>query len=133
MARVRANRAERRRRQGRPSSALRNIPPEYSTAIAPGLPGGAPYVPIEELYAEAERHFDAVAEMHPGMVQRARDVARLGISGRAPRLRHVRESAPGGLGRGVVLGEFTPAPGVADLVLPEKKTAGGLILPGVPE
>lgn len=125
MARVRANRAERRRRRGQSSPA----PVGVSSAIAPGLPGGAPYVPMEELYAEAERHFDAVAEMHPGMVQRARDVARLGVSGRAPRLRHARESAPGGLGKGVLLGEFTSKSARSEIVLPEKRTPGGLVLP----
>lgn len=133
----RPNRARRRELKDRYRSqqvrAGRRMASGY-VGILPGLPGSAfPWVPVADLEAaraaRLEEAVEAVRVMHPGMVQRARDVARLGLSGRAPRLRHARESAPGGLGKGVLLGEFTAKPARSELVLPEKTTPAGLILP----
>jgi hypothetical protein len=102
MARVRSNRAQRRRAQrGRQHP---HIPLAEAPGILPGLPGGAPYNTEEARAAVMDEVMAAVRELHPGDEQRRQEQERLGITGYR-RQRYKRADSPTG-GQGVVLGEF---------------------------
>lgn len=107
---ARSNRAA-RRRQHRPDPRLAYERIDTVVRTLPGLPGGPEYTPEEIKFEVMAKAIDALREMTPYMAYRVMWWHRVMLCDppRLPRLRQVHETVDG-VGRGVVLGEFTNEP-----------------------